>query len=89
MAFFCFEGLDQMHLLVFDSSKNAGQGALWVKNLKSRNYPWSKKRISVHFRVSALSPLAAMLIAPSQCGPDETVVGFRLLYGGPVPLMGG
>lgn len=36
----------------------------------------------------AFSSLTAMLIAPSQCGPDETVVGFRPLYGGPAPLMG-
>lgn len=36
-----------------------------------------KKHISAHYGVRAFSPLTAMLIAPSQCGPDEMVAGFR------------
>lgn len=65
--------LDQMHLSVSDSSKNAGQGALWVKTLKAITI-YSQKCISVYFGVRTFSSLTKMVIASSQCDPDETIV---------------
>lgn len=65
--------LDQMHLSVSDSSKNAGQGALWVKTLKAITI-YSQKCISMYFGVRTFSSLTKMVIASSQCDPDETIV---------------
>lgn len=46
-------------------------------NLKSHNYPEPERHQRVFGSRGAFSPLAEMLIAPSQCGPDEMVVAAR------------
>lgn len=76
MSFFRFEALIKCISWCLTPQRMQAKVPFEWKTLKAITIH-DQKRISVHFRVRAFSSLTAKLIAPSQCGPDEMVVGFR------------
>lgn len=76
MASFCFEALIKCISWCLIPQRIQAKVPFEWKTLKAVTI-CGQKGISVLFTVRAFSSLTAMLIAPSQCGPDEMVVGFR------------